>query len=248
VVVAGTTGTVIDLRIQPQVVATITYPLPTTALAMAGQSTVIAGHADGSISVHTLDLDRLSADRQHLTGGGTSPVDAVARSDTGTVAIAVHADGTIAVFDTAGAVQSAHGGVVAVVRNGTGPGPHTAWLSAAGDVAIVSGTGRTVLWGLLDPTHPAVLATLIAADTTAPTAVSRDGTTAIEADRDGALTVWDLRPVTGVLSDPTERACGLAGLSYQRWRQIAATADVSTPCAPPPVPTLDSGDTTTPGS
>jgi hypothetical protein len=36
----------------------------------------------------------------------------------------------------------------------------------------------------------------------------------------------------------------LAGLTYQRWHEIAAAADINTPCAPPPVPTLDGGDTT----
>jgi WD40 repeat protein len=240
VVATGTTAMVVDLRIEPRVVATITYPSPTTALAMAGQSTVIAGHADGSVTVHTIDLDHLSATRRHLDGGSPSPVDAVALSGTGDTAVAVHADGTISVVDPASRV-------VAVARAAAGPGPHTAWLSAAGDVAIVSGSGRTVLWGLFDRTHPAALATLISADTTVPAAVSGDGATAIEIDGGDTLTVWDLRPVTGVLSDPTRRACALADLGYQRWHQIAAGADTNTPCAPPPVPTLDSGDAATPG-
>jgi hypothetical protein len=54
------------------------------------------------------------------------------------------------------------------------------------------------------------------------------------------LTLWDQQPVNGVVDNPTARACQLADLGYQRWREIEPNPAFNTPCLPPPLPQLDS--------
>jgi WD40 repeat protein len=243
VVVAGTTGTVYDLSLNPQPIATLSYPQPTTALTFAPQGTVlIAGHPDGSATVHTIDLNQLHADTRHLASGEHSPLDAIALSSTDTVAVGTHIDGTVSIWTISGDDHSV------TLAASSGPGPHRAWLSPAGDFAIVTNRDRAVLWSLVDRSHPAVLTTLLTTPNgSVPILVSGDGSTAVQISGD-ALTVWTIQPVIDVVNNPDARACQLAGLGYQRWRELVPNPTFNTPCLPPLLPQLDNSTTPTPAA
>ena len=103
------------------------------------------------------------------------------------------------------------------------------------------GDGRVwaVLWSYTDRTRLTPLATLIAVHAAIPVLISADGRTAVQINPDNALTLWDLQPVNGVVDNPTARACQLANLGYQRWREIEPNPAFDTPCLPPPLPQLD---------
>ena len=242
VVAAGTTATVYDLSLRSKAIATLSYPLPATALAFAPQGTVlIAGHRDGSATVHTIDLHREHADVHHLGSAATGPVDAVALSANAAVALGVHEDGTVSVWTVGGDARPV------TVASAAGRGPHRAWVSPNGDFAILTSSDRAVLWSLVDRHHPAIVATLLSADASVPVMVSADGSTVVQISGD-ALTVWDIQPVVGVVDDPTARACQLANLGYQRWREIVANPAFNTPSLPPPLPQLDNSATPSPTS
>jgi len=237
VVVSGTAATLYDLAINPGPIATLSYPLPTTTLAFAPQGTaLIAGHPDGSITVHTIELPQQHAGRRHLDSRVPSPIDAVGLSADATTALGVHQDGTISAWHLAA------GGKDPAITNtsaAAGPGPHQAWLSPNGDFAIVTSRDRAVLWSYTDRTQLTPLATLIAAHAAIPVLISADGRTAVQINPDNALTLWDLQPVKGVVDNPTARACQLADLGYQRWREIEPNPAFDTPCLPAPLPQLD---------
>jgi WD40 repeat protein len=243
IVVTGTTATVWDLVFGPTAKATLSYPLPTTVLAFAPQGTVlIAGHADGSVTVHTIELSRQSAGERHLTSEA-GPVDAVALSASASTALAVHRDGAISVWGLRATTVEA----TAMVSSAVDDGPHQAWLSPTGDFAIVSdASGRATLWSLVDAQHPNNLATLVTGDTAVPVIISADGSTALQISRENTLIVWNLQPVLGVVANPTARACQLANLGHERWRAIVSNMAFNTPCLPPPLPALDGSETATP--
>jgi hypothetical protein len=229
IVVKATTATVWDLVFGPTAKATLSYPQPTTVLALAPMGTVlIAEHADGSVTVHTIELFWQSAGERHLTSTA-GPVDAVALSASASTAMAVHRDGAISVWGLRETIVEA----IAMVSSAVGDGPHQAWLSSAGDFAIVSdASGRATLWSLVDAQHPTNLATLVAGDTAVPVIVGADGSTAVQINRDNTLVVWNFQPVLGVVADPTARACQLADLGHERWQAIVPNTAFNTPCLP----------------
>jgi hypothetical protein len=179
VVVSRTIGVVDETALSAPITpkGQITYPSAVTALSMVGGDTVtvVAGHADGSVTTHVIDVLGGHATRAEPPTGSSSPVDAVGESDDAGVIVATHADGTLSV------VTSSTEPPVRVA-GAPGAGTHRVWVSAAGDIAIVSSTSSTQLWGLFDPKHPVMLSTLWAGSLPVPTVVSGDGTTAVQVD------------------------------------------------------------------
>jgi WD40 repeat protein len=236
VVISGTDATVWDLSFTPKPVASLTYPANPTAAAFAPHaSTLIVGHSDGSATVDTLASDNSSAAQTRLAGSITSAVNAVALTDTGRAA-ALLDDGTLTVWPVTGSDTRAQ----ASVAGAAAAGPHRLWLSPTGDFAILADQHRSVLWSLTDPSHPIRLATLLSANTAVPVLTSGDGSVAVQIGSDNTVTLWDLRPVLTVVADPTSRACALADLGNQTWRTIVAYPEFRGPCAPPPLPVLNS--------
>jgi hypothetical protein len=142
-------------------------------------------------------------------------------------ALAVHRDGAISVWGLRATTVEA----TAMVPSAVDEGPHQAWLSPAGDFAMVSdASGRAMLWSLVDAQHPTNLATLVVGDTAVPVIVGADGSSAVQINRDNTLIVWNLQPVLGVVANPTARAFHLANLGHERWRAIVSNT-ASTPRA-----------------
>jgi WD40 repeat protein len=240
VTVSGVNGTLWSITSLVQAEGTLSYPAPTTTLAFAPSgTTVIAGHPDGSITVHTLDLRNQHADRRHLTANTASAVDTVALSANAAVALATHENGAITAWD----LTRTDTDLGITVPASTVVGPHRAWLTPTGDFAIVSDThGTTTLWSLVDRAQPALLTTVIAGHGAVPLTVSADGSTAVQIGSDNQVVLWDLQPVLGQADNPTGRACQLAQLTNERWREIVPDPSVAAPCLPPEIPSLDEAD------
>jgi WD40 repeat protein len=238
VTVTGTDATVWGLALRQQALGTLSYSAPTTALAAAPSgTTLIAGHDDGSVTVHAIDLTNTHATRRHLIADSHSPVDAIALAANAAVAVAAHQDGTVTVWDLTRADIDTGTNVPGAV----GPGPHQAWLSATGDFAVISDAhGTTTLWSLVDRQTPTMLATIFTGGASLPVMVNTDASTAVQIKQDNTTVLWNLQPVLGLVDDPTSRACQLAGFTYEQWRQIVPDPNLNTPCLPPPVPALDS--------
>ncbi len=244
VTISGTEGTVWDNELGQQPQGTLSYPSPTTALSVAPRGTaLIAGHGDGSVTVHNVNLQSKHADREHLTADAHSPVDAVSLAGNNAVALAAHQDGAITVWDLTKTGTNTGVTVPAAV----GPGPHQTWMSTTGDFAMVSDAhGTTTLWSFVDRQSPTMLATVISGEATLPVAVSADASTALQIKHDNAVVLWNLQPVLGLVDDPTARACQLAEFTHERWREIVPDPNLNTPCLPPPVPALDGSKPPTP--
>ena len=244
VTVAGTEGTVWGVVLRQEAQGTLSYPSPTSALAAAPRGTaLIAGHGDGSVTVHTIDLQNDHAGRRHLTAPSHSSVDAVALAGNAAVALATHQDGAITVWD----LTRTDADTGATVSAAVGPGPHQAWLSTTGDFAMVSDArGTTTLWFFVDRQSPTMLATVISGDATLPVTVSADASTGLQVKQDNVVVLWNLQPVLGLVDDPTSLACQLAGFTHERWREIVPDPNLNTPCLPPPIPALDSSEPPTP--
>ena len=244
VTVSGTDATVWDVVLDQKAQGTLSYPSPTTALSVAPRGTaLIAGHSDGSVTVHTINLQSQHADRQHLTADTHSPVDAVTLASNTAVALAAHQDGAITVWD----LTKTGTNTAATVPAAVGPGQHQTWISTTGDFAMISDArGTTTLWSLVDRQSPTMLATVISGDATLPVTVSADASTALQVKQGNAVVLWNLQPVLGLVDDPTTRACQLAGFTHERWREIVPDPNLNTPCLPPPIPALDGSKPPTP--
>jgi hypothetical protein len=71
-----------------------------------------------------------------------------------------------------------------------------------------------------------------------PAMISADGQTVAFIDRDETLSLWNIEPLVDVLADPIGRACQLADMTQQRWRQLVPDGAFTNPCAPPAPPSL----------
>lgn len=238
VTVAATSATLWDLAgPQPSALATLAYPTPVTTLAFApgGGLVLAAGHADGRVTVHTINLDQKRTTERTLASPG-GPVDAVALSADASRAAAVHQDGTVSVWDLRpGASEPA--GTAAGVANARS---HRVWLSGTGDYAFVADdVGPPALWSLANPEAPTRLLTLgPGGDPAVPAMISVDGRTVATIDAANVLTIWDIRSLADLLTDPVGRACQVADLTEQRWRQMVPDAALANPCATPGLPSL----------
>ena len=85
--------------LRPEAQGALTYRRAVTALAFAPESTMLAaGHDDGSVTTQSIDVSAQQADERVLTSAN-GPVDAVAAATNGSTALAVHASGTVSVWD-----------------------------------------------------------------------------------------------------------------------------------------------------
>jgi WD40 repeat protein len=193
----GTEGTVWDVSpLGPTATATLSYPQPTTALAFAAAgNTLIAGHPDGSITVHAINPTSTDATKRTLTGHN-GPINAVAVAANASVALGVDQAGTLTVWNlTSRSTEPA-----STTTGASGTGAHRAWISSDGGFAVLAdATSPPTLWSLVDPTHPYRLARLPQGGPPAvPAMVSADGHTMISIDPVGTLRVWNLTPVDDV--------------------------------------------------
>src|SRR5690606_20501089 len=135
--------------------ATLTYDRPVTALSVApGKDLVLAaGHEDGGVTLHTIDVDRSRTTRQVL--GGEGQVLAVSVSADASTLAALAQDGTLSVWDlrsdpalpTATDPAQPTGSASEAVAAGSS----RVWLSATGDYAFIADTsGPPTLWSLAD--------------------------------------------------------------------------------------------------
>jgi hypothetical protein len=236
VAVDGTTATVWNAGGRtPEGRGTLSYVQPPTALSFAPAGTTLAaGHAGGTVTVHTIQLEHVSAAERVLTSHA-GQVDAVALSADASTLLAVHTDATVTVWDlTTPAPQPT--GTTTAPAAGTRP-----WLSRDGSFAIMTApAGRPEVWSLLDKQRPRRLAEFADLPSrTAHTMISGDGQRALTIDAGNTLTIWDLGPVQQVFDKPTERACQVAGPDNQQWRRMVSNPAFLNPCRPPPLPTLD---------
>ena len=152
---------------------------------------------------------------------------------------AVHQDGTLAVWD----LRSQADQPIGVAAAAVGKGPHQLWLSPTGEYAFLADpVSAPALWSLAVGGTPARMLTLnVGADPAVPAMISFDGRIVASIDRAGVLSLWSLTPVVDVIADPTPRACQLADMTEQRWRQLVANPAWPNPCAPTPLPSLGVG-------
>jgi hypothetical protein len=214
------------------------YAKPVTVLAFApgGGLVLAAGHGDGSVTVDTVDLDQQQAKQRDLTAAG-GRVDAVAISADASTMAALDVDGSLSVWDL-----RPQGAAVAEASRtaAAGSGAHRVWLGPTGDYAVISDTtGPPALWSLADPEHPSRIGDLpIGSDPAVPAMIGADGRTAVTIDAHARMTVWDLRPILGLLDDPTARACQIAAPDVEQWRQMLGNTPYPNPCTQPGLPTL----------
>jgi hypothetical protein len=71
-----------------------------------------------------------------------------------------------------------------------------------------------------------------------PAMISADGATLAFIDRDETLSLWGIKSIVDALADPVGRACPLADMTEQRWRQMVPDRGFANPCAPPAPPSL----------
>jgi hypothetical protein len=238
VTVDATTATLWDVDApDAEAKATLTYDKPVTTVTFATGTTLVlaAGHADGSVTVHTIDLDKQTTKKKTLTSG-RGPVDAVALSSDASTALGLHADGTMSVWDLKTASPEPVGTAAAVVA----VGPRRVWLSATGDYAFIAdATGPPVLWSLADRRLPSRMLVLpVGANPAVPAMISADGLIVVTIDRANALAIWDIKPFVGVLADPFARACQLAGLDNETWRRMVPNGAFTNPCVTTSLPSL----------
>jgi WD40 repeat protein len=207
VTVTGTQATVWGVGLLgQQAQGTLSYSAPISALALAPTGTaVIAGHGDGSVTVHVLDLQNDHADRRDLNAGTHSNVDAVAMAGNDGAALAVHQDGAITFWD----LTQSHTDTGTTLPAAVGTGPHQAWLSATGDFAMISDAhGTTTLWSFADPHSPTMLATIISGAAALPVAISADASTALQVKQANAA-VLSVEPATSARPDQRPHLAGL---------------------------------------
>ena len=228
ITVTGTDGTVWDVGpLGPTATGTLSYPQPTTALGFAAAgNTLIAGHPDGSITVHAINPTNTDATKRTLTGH-SGPINAVTVATNASVALGVDQAGTLSVWD----LTSRADDPASTTTGASGAGPHRAWISADGGFAILTDAAATpTLWSLVDPTHPYRLARLPQGGAPAiPAMVSADGHTMISIDRAGTLRVWNLSPVGRSRQRPDQ-----PGLPARQPRPRDLAPDS---CPTPPSPT-----------
>jgi WD40 repeat protein len=239
VTVEGTTATIWDVSVlEPVAEATLPYDVPVTALAFSpGAGLVLAaGHADGGVTVQTINLSTSRTTKRTLAAGGGGPVDAVALSADATTVAAVHQDGALSVWDLRAQSPQPSGQAGAAA----GPEAHRVWLSATGDYAFVADAAASpALWSLADRHAPArMLALPLGDDPAIPAMISADGQTVASIDRNETLTLWNIKPFVDALADPIGRACQMSDMTEQRWRQLVPDAAFANPCAPPAPPSL----------
>jgi hypothetical protein len=237
VTVEATTATIWDVGTDPVAKATLPYDEPVTAMAFSPGAglVLVAGHANGGVTVHTINLGTARTTKRTLASGG-GPVDAVALSADGSTVATIHQDGSLSVWDLrSGAPQPAGKAAAAA-----GPGPHRIWLSATGDYGFVADSAATpTLWSLADRRAPVRMLALAVGDRPAvPAMIAGDGATVAFIDRDETLSLWDIKSIVDALADPVGRACPLADMTEQRWRQMVPDGALANPCAPPARPTL----------
>ena len=224
----------LDLIESPTPMASLPYDQPPTALTFAPTSaTLVAGYADGSLTLDAINLAGTQASTRTLTSS-PNPIDDVAISANATTTLATHTDGTITVWDL-----TTHRSDPTGTAN-TAAGRHRAWISADAQLAIIAtGNGPTNLWSLIDPQHPRKLAELPTADATStPAMVSADGRTELTIDTSNILTIWNLDPILNLINNPLPTACQLSHPDQQQWHTIVADPAYPNPCQPAPLPTI----------
>jgi hypothetical protein len=237
VTVQAATATIWDVSaVGPAAKATLPYDAPVTALAFSPDSglVLVAGRADGGVTMHSIDLSTSRTTKRTLSGSG-GPINAVALSADLSTAAAVDEDGTLSVWDLRSQSPQPSGQATAA-----GPGTHRVWLSATGDYGFVADTAAApTLWSLADRRAPTRMLALPVGDNPAvPAMISADGQTVAFIDRYETLTLWNIKSVVDVLTDPLARACQTSDMTEQRWRQIVADKAFVNPCAPPALPSL----------
>jgi hypothetical protein len=68
---------------------------------------------------------------------------------------------------------------------------------------------------------------------------SVDGRVAVTIDESNVLTIWSLDPIATVMDAPVKRACELARLDHETFRELVPNEAFANPCVPPPPPKLD---------
>jgi WD40 repeat protein len=221
---------------RPEARATLTFdrPVTTVAFAPAAELVLAAGHADGGVTVHTVDVDTNTATKRALTSDG-GPVDTVALSADASTVLAVHHGGLASVWKLTTETDEPTGQIQA-----GGKGPYRAWLSPAGWYAfIAASTGTPALWSLVSPVEPVQVGTFeVGADPAVPAMISADGRRVAAIDRTDTLTIWDAGPVIDLLASPVARACQIAELDEPQWRAMVPDPTYRNPCAEPPPPTI----------
>ncbi len=236
VLVADRTATIwtLDLIESPTPTASLPYDQPTTALTFAPTSdTIVAGYADGSLTIDAINLAGTQASTRSLTSS-PNPIDDVAISANATTTLATHTDGTIAVWDLTTHRSDPAGTAT------TAPGRHRVWISPDAQLAMIAtGNGPTTLWSLIDRQHPRQLIELPRADATnTPAMVGADGRTELTIDSSNTLTIWNLDPILNIINNPVPAACELSHPDQQQWHTIVANPAYINPCQPAPLPTL----------
>ena len=125
ITVEATTATLADVGLpRPVPEATLSYDQPVTTVAFApGPGLVLAaGHVDGAVTIHTIDLDKGTTKKRNLTSSGGA-VEVVALSADASTVVALHQDGTMSVWDLRTDAPEPVGTVAAAA----GKGPHRVW-------------------------------------------------------------------------------------------------------------------------
>lgn len=244
-VAATTTGDTATLwrpdLFNAHVLGVLPYDRTVTSVAFAPSPDPIlaAGHDDGSVTIDAIDLASESTARQTLTASTHDAITSVAVSADGSTVLATHANGTATVWQATDSTPRSTTTVTAPAE-ADGPGTHQTWLSYQGDVAFIAGVNSApMLWTIADGQLQPLLNLDVHTDAAVPAMISYDGRTLVTIGRDNTLTLWDLSSIMDTIEDPLPRACPLAQITDQVWRQIAPDTAYANPCPRTGPPTLN---------